>query len=40
MYFPEILIPIIIFFGLTVWLASVISGEAVKNVEKKARERQ
>ncbi len=40
MYFPEILIPIAIFFGLTVGLSAVIAGEAVKNVERKFQDRQ
>lgn len=32
---PGILVPIIMFFGLSVWLAMSMSTDAVKNIEKK-----
>jgi len=32
---PGILVPIIMFFGLTVFVAGWISGQALKNIEKK-----
>jgi hypothetical protein len=32
---PGILVPIVVFFGLTVWLALSVTGDAVKNIEKK-----
>ena len=31
---PGILVPIVMFFGLTVFLAFSVSGEAVKNLKK------
>ena len=31
MYFPGILIPIVLFFGGVAWLAMVISGDALAN---------
>ena len=34
-YWPGILVPIVIFFGLAVWFASSVSGEALKNIERK-----
>ena len=32
---PGILVPIVVFFGLTVFLAISVSNDAVKNLEKK-----
>ena len=33
-YFPEVLVPIAIFFGLSVFLSSSIANIGVKNLEK------
>lgn|GEM_PF-3869322 len=33
-YFPEVLVPIAIFFGLSVFLASGISSSGIKGLEK------
>lgn len=33
--FPSILVPIVLFFGLTVFFANAVSGMAVKGLEKK-----
>jgi len=33
-YWPGILVPIVIFFGLAVWFASSVSGEALKNIKR------
>jgi len=33
-YFPEVLVPIAIFFGLSVFVASSISVSGTKNIEK------
>lgn len=33
--FPSILVPIILFFGFTVFFANAVSGMAVKSLEKK-----
>lgn len=33
--FPSILVPIAIFFGLAVFLPLIISGEALKSIEKR-----
>ena len=32
---PGILVPIVVFFGLTVFLAMSVTGDAVKNLDKK-----
>jgi hypothetical protein len=32
---PGILVPIIVFFGLTVFVVNWITGQALKNIEKK-----
>jgi len=33
-YFPEVLVPVLIFVGLSVFMSSSISGTGIKNVEK------
>ena len=33
-YFPEILVPIAIFFGLSLFLSSSIASSGTKNIEK------
>lgn len=34
MIFPGILVPIVLFFGLSVLLSNAMSGEAVKNIKR------
>jgi hypothetical protein len=34
--FPGLLVPIVIFFGLAVFLSSSIAGRALQNVKKKS----
>jgi hypothetical protein len=36
-YFPGLLIPIAIFFGLNVWFSMLLSKEAMKNLEAKRK---